>query len=158
MKMYTPVATSEGPKIGRIILKNAILLLHPSTNAASSSDMGRSFIKPFSSQTENGSVNVVYASTNAHGVYRSPIFLIMEYNGISSKTVGNILLLKNTAIRILLPLKRYLENAYAAKVEAVSDTIVVKAAAMKLFFIAERKFTVVVNRSLWLSHMTWCGK
>ena len=68
MKIYTPVATRQGPNIGKMILKNAILLLHPSTNAAYSSDSGKSLKNPFSNHTENGSVNVVYASTRAHGV------------------------------------------------------------------------------------------
>lgn len=36
----------------------------------------------------------------------------------------------------------------AAKVEAVSETMVVKLATIKLFFIAARKFTVVVNSLL----------
>ena len=44
--------------------------------------------------------------------------------------------------------KRYLEKAYAASVDVVSDTIVVAAATTKLFFIASKKFTVVVNKFL----------
>ena len=59
-----------------------------------------------------------------------------------------LLLLKNNAIIARLPAKRYLEKAYAASVDVVSDTIVVAAATTKLFFIASKKFTVVVNKFL----------
>ena len=111
INIYTPVATSPERNKGKIILKKACLLLHPSINAASSSVIGKSFKKPFNNHTENGSVNVVYARTNAQGVYNSAIFLIIEYSGTNSSTVGNILLLRNNAIIAFLPLNLYLEKA-----------------------------------------------
>ena len=77
--------------------------------------------------------------------YKVTRFLIIEYNGIKSNTVGNILLLKNNAIIALRPANLYLENAYDANVDAVRETTVVTAATIKLFFMAARKFTVVVN-------------
>jgi hypothetical protein len=72
----------------------------------------------------------------------------MEYNGINSNTVGNILLQRKVHIRIFLPANWYLENAYAARVDAVKDTKVVIAATIKLFLIAARKLTVVVKSFL----------
>lgn len=59
MKMYTPVATRQEPRIDRMILKNAVPRLQPSTSAASSRGMGRSLRKPSNSHQENGIVNVV---------------------------------------------------------------------------------------------------
>ena len=81
-------------------------------------------------------------------MYSSHILRIMVYSGISSSTVGNMLLHRNVHIKIFLPVNWYLENAYAASVEAVSDTIVVREATIKLFFMAAKKFTVVVNSLL----------
>lgn len=54
-------------------------------------------------------------------------------------------MLKNNAIIALRPANLYLENAYDANVDAVRETTVVTAATIKLFFMAARKFTVVVN-------------
>ena len=68
--------------------------------------------------------------------------------------MGNILLHRKVHINSFLPANWYLENAYAASVEAVSDTIVVKEATIKLFFMAVRKFTVVVNSLLYASKVT----
>ena len=46
MKAKTPVATRPGARSGKVILKNAPILLHPSIIAASSSSAGSPFTNP----------------------------------------------------------------------------------------------------------------
>jgi hypothetical protein len=147
-----------GVRIGRIIFTKACPLVAPSIIAASSKDPGRSFRNPFSNQTENGIVKVVYERTNEEGEYSKPNFLIIVYSGNRRRTVGNILLLKKSIIRVFLPTKRYREKAYEARVDTKSDTRVVIDATIKLFFIALIKFTVPENNLKYAAKLKFWGK
>ena len=76
---------------------------------------------------------------------------MIEYSGIRSSTVGNMLLHRKILISTLRPTKSYLENAYAAIVATTSVSNVVHTATRRLFFIADRKSTVLVNSFLYAS-------
>ena len=90
-------------------------------------------------------VKVVYASIKDNGVYKIPKFLIIVNNGISNKTVGNILFVKNKVIKNFRPLKSYLENAYDADTETSKDTIVAPDAAIKLLRMYPKKLKSANN-------------
>ena len=107
-KLKQAAVITVGLEMGIAMRKNALIPLHPSIFAASSSSTGMLKKPGRSISTMNGMDMVAVDKIGARYEFNIPSFEKIKNRGVSTREAGSIWVIRNTNTNIFIPFTRYL--------------------------------------------------